>query len=185
MKTTLATKVTLTRLLLVPVILLLMAMRTPTGLFYAEMVFIIASLTDWLDGYLARTRNEVTNLGKFLDQIVDKLLIVPIMIAFVALGELVWWYVVVVVMRDTWVSGMRMAAAASDMVIAASSWGKWKTGSQIGLLIVLFTNSSILGTKGFIVFPGWFVWFFLLISLILTLYSAWDYTWKARNVFLR
>jgi len=181
-KMTLATKVTLMRLLLVPLILFLMALKTPVGFLCAEIVFILASLTDWLDGYLARVRNEITNLGKFLDQIVDKLLIVPIMIAFAAFGELAWWYVVMVVMRDTWVSGMRMAVASNGVVIAASMWGKWKTGSQMALLIVLFTNLSLLGQRDIIYFPEWFVLALLVISMLLTLYSGWDYTWKARRV---
>lgn len=106
-------------------------------------IFLTAALTDWLDGWLARRRGEVTTLGKLLDPIADKLLTVSAFIALVELGLAPAWMVVMIVGREFAVSGMRSIAAARGLVIAASSWGKLKTVAQSIAITLLILSSSL------------------------------------------
>ena len=108
----------------------------------AVMIFLVAAATDWLDGYLARRRDEVTTLGKLLDPIADKLLTVSAFIALVELGIAPAWMIVVIVGREFAVSGMRSIAAARGVVIAASNWGKYKMVSQVvAITLLILTNT--------------------------------------------
>lgn len=107
----------------------------------AVMIFLVAAATDWLDGYLARLRDEVTTLGKLLDPIADKLLTVSAFIALVELRLAPAWMVVVIVGREFAVSGMRSVAASRGLIIAASIWGKYKTVSQVvAIALLILTN---------------------------------------------
>ena len=109
----------------------------------AVVIFLTAAATDWLDGYLARARNQITDFGKLLDPIADKLLTVSAFIALVELELAPAWMIVMIVGREFVVNGMRSIAAAKGVVIAASAWGKLKTGSQIVAITLLILTDSI------------------------------------------
>ena len=109
----------------------------------AVVIFLTAAATDWLDGYLARIRNEVTTLGKLLDPIADKLLTVSAFIALVELRLAPAWMIVVIVGREFAVSGMRSIAASRGLIIEASNWGKYKTVSQVVAIVLLILTHSL------------------------------------------
>ncbi|TDI46304.1 MAG: CDP-diacylglycerol--glycerol-3-phosphate 3-phosphatidyltransferase [Acidobacteria bacterium] len=109
----------------------------------AVAIFLVAASTDWLDGYLARKRDQITDLGKLLDPIADKLLTISAFIALVELRLAPAWMIVVIVGREFAVSGMRSIAAVKGSIIAASSWGKLKTASQIVAITLLILSDSI------------------------------------------
>lgn len=132
----------------------------------AVAIFLIAAATDWLDGYLARRRNQITDLGTLLDPIADKLLMVSAFIALVEMDLAPAWMIVLIVGRELAVSGMRSIAAAKGLVIAASNWGKVKTASQVVAITLLILTHSIerwfrFGNLGKIA-----LWGVLLLSLV-------------------
>ncbi|UYP01038.1 CDP-diacylglycerol--glycerol-3-phosphate 3-phosphatidyltransferase [Oceanotoga sp. DSM 15011] len=112
--------------------------------FPALIVFIIASFTDLLDGWIARKYNMVTDLGKFFDQIADKIMINAVLISLLTIGFVPGWFVAIIVVRDTFVSGLRMFLANKNIVVAADKFGKLKTFLQIVLIIAIYLNFSIL-----------------------------------------
>ena len=135
------------RVILVPVILVFLTLRGQLGYVMglnvgdciAAVVFIIASITDAVDGYIARKRNIVTNLGKFIDPLADKILVIAVLTALVELHRFPAWLVVVIISREFIASGLRMVAACEGVVIAASKGGKLKTVTQIiGIILLLF-----------------------------------------------
>ena len=135
------------RVILVPVILVFLTLRGQLGYIMglnvgdciAAVVFIIASITDAVDGYIARKRNIVTNLGKFIDPLADKILVIAVLTVLVELHRFPAWMVVVIISREFIVSGLRMVAASEGVVIAASKGGKLKTVTQIiGIILLLF-----------------------------------------------
>ena len=137
----------LSRVFLVPVILVFLTLRTQFGFAWgisigdaiAGVVFIIASLTDAADGYIARKRNLITNMGKFIDPLADKILVLAVLTALVELHRFPAWMVIVIISREFIVSGLRMVAASEGVVIAASKGGKLKTVTQIiGIIMLLF-----------------------------------------------
>lgn len=139
----LANKITVLRVLMIPVFLVVLLsglLPLPLNRNIAVAIFIIASLTDALDGYIARSRNMITNLGKFMDPLADKLLVISAMIALVELGNLSAWVVIIIVAREFIVTGFRLIAASDNIVIAASWWGKLKTISQMLMVIFLIIN---------------------------------------------
>jgi len=136
---------TLGRIILVPVFLLAFLTRLPYGHLISAAIFIIAAVTDGVDGYLARRNKEVTNLGKFLDPLADKLLVSAALIALVELGQLSTWFAMLLIGREMAVTGLRAIAAAEGTVIAAGPWGKAKTVAQI---IFIVTN-ILAGAEGF------------------------------------
>ena len=144
-----ANVVTLARICLVPVFVLVLLSPWPEWMnapsitegvkrLLAALVFILISCTDWLDGYLARSRNEVTNFGKFVDPLADKILVAAALLALIELDSLPSWVVLIILSREFVVAGVRMIAAKEGVVIAASWWGKLKTVFQM-IAIVLFT----------------------------------------------
>ena len=144
----LANKLTLIRIFLVPVFLLFIATKDiPYGSFIATFIFILASLTDKLDGYIARSRNQITNFGKFMDPLADKLLVTAALISLVELQVVPGWAAVVIIAREFAVSGLRSIAAAQGRVIAASWWGKIKTVIQIIAIILLLLKVNIHDSK--------------------------------------
>ena len=149
----------------------------------AAAIFVVISATDWLDGYLARSRNEVTDFGKFMDPLADKILVSAALICLVELGDLPSWVVLIILAREFIVSGVRMMAASKGEVIAASMIGKFKTVFQMAA-IVLFTikGSHMIGTFGeaFTDFVWLFSWLIMLVALGLTIASMIDYLYKAR-----
>lgn len=169
-------KLTMLRVLLVPVFVLLLLREGGTVQafrFAALAVFCAASLTDFLDGQIARRRHLVTNFGKFMDPLADKLLVCSGLICMIQLGQLPTWYVILIIAREFIISGFRLVAADSGVVIAASGWGKLKTTSQMLLLILLILNLPQLASLTRI-----FYW----LSLLLTLLSLSDYIVKNRGV---
>ena len=140
----LANKLTLIRIILVPVFLIFIAVKgIPYGSFIATIIFILASLTDKLDGYIARSRNQITNFGKFMDPLADKLLVTAALISLVELHIVPSWAAVIIIAREFAVSGLRSIAASQGKVIAASWWGKIKTVIQIIALILLLLQVNI------------------------------------------
>jgi CDP-diacylglycerol--glycerol-3-phosphate 3-phosphatidyltransferase len=130
---------TVLRILLVPVLVVALLDKTPNGDLLAAIVFAAASLTDAVDGYLARSRNWVTNFGKLMDPLADKLLIIAALVALVSLHRLAAWVAMVIIAREFAVTVLRMAAIQQGVVIPASVWGKLKTISQVALVFLLIT----------------------------------------------
>ncbi len=151
----------------------------------AAGIFVLISCTDWLDGYLARSRNEVTDFGKFMDPLADKILVAAALISLVELGSLPTWVVLIILAREFIVSGVRMMAASKGVVIAASMLGKFKTVFQM-IAIVLFTikDSHMIGDFSEAMADKLWVisWFVMLIAIGLTIASMIDYLSKARDV---
>ncbi len=136
----LANRITLARIILVPVFLLILSIKIKYGQFLAAGVFILAASTDGLDGYFARKRKEVTKLGKFMDPLADKLLVSAALISLVELGKISAWVAFIIIGREFAVTGLRAIAAADGVVISASKLGKVKTISQIIAIVFLFIH---------------------------------------------
>ena len=167
-------KLTVLRVIMVPffVFFMLTDFAGEAGKWIALIQFCLASLTDMLDGKIARARNLVTNFGKFMDPLADKLLVCSAMICLIPLGKLPAWVVIVIIAREFIISGFRLVAADSGIVIAASYWGKFKTVSQMLMVIVLIADlGGVFDTIGTAL-----IW----IALILTVVSLIDYI--AKNV---
>jgi CDP-diacylglycerol--glycerol-3-phosphate 3-phosphatidyltransferase len=196
----LANKLTMFRIILVPIMLIVgivdrlagipgSFLGISTAFWIMEIIFIIASITDKLDGYIARSRNQVTTFGKFLDPIADKILVLTAMIIFVEYGRMPAWIPVIVMFREFIVSGFRLVASGKGQVIAASVWGKLKTVTQMIALILCFLDNN-----GFAYFVGHkvintgalvlniIVTVILIISVIATIFSGWDYIKKGKDL---
>ncbi len=167
---TTANKITMTRVALIPVFLVLCYLDHRIA---ATIVFIIASLSDLLDGYIARHYNQVSNFGKFMDPLADKILVLSAMCFLVEKGQMPGWVVAVVLFREFAVSGLRLVAAERQRVIAAAWSGKIKTTcTMVGLCFVLvFTQFE------------WLNIFVSAVILITTVYSGVEYFWKNKDVF--
>ena len=140
----------------------------------AAAIFIVASLTDMLDGKIARKYNLVTNFGKFMDPLADKLLVCSALIALVDLNKIAAWIVIIIIAREFIISGFRLIAAENGIVIAANYWGKFKTVSQMIMIILLLID---LGGV-FDILEQIFIW----LSLALTVISLITYIWQNRSV---
>lgn len=182
----LANKLTMVRILLVPLFLIFIAVKNiPYGTFIATFIFIIASLTDQLDGYIARSRNQVTTFGKFMDPLADKLLVTAALISLVELQVIPAWATVIIIAREFAVSGLRTIAASEGKVIAASMWGKVKTVTQIFAIIALLIQVNIASSKYLLslvennaVFREIIKYgpkVILLLAVIMTIVSGYDY----------
>ena len=145
------------------------------GKYIAVAIFIIASLTDMLDGKIARKYNLVTNFGKFMDPLADKLLVCSAMICLVATGQLASWIVIIIISREFIISGFRLIAADNGIVIAASYWGKFKTVFQMFMIIVLILDIQNAGFQVLGVILTY-------VALILTVVSLIDYIAKNKQV---
>ena len=135
-------KLTILRIILVPVFVVVMLTNCfgDNSRWVALAIFIIASLTDLLDGKIARKYNLVTNFGKFMDPLADKMLVCSALICLVELGRIPSWMVIIIVARDFVISGFRLVAAESGKVIAANYWGKFKTASQMVMICLLIAD---------------------------------------------
>lgn len=148
------------------------------GNYLAALLFLIASSTDGLDGYIARKRKQVTRFGKFLDPIADKLLITAALVALVERNNVTSWAATVIIGREFIITGLRLVAASDGIVIAASKWGKIKTISQIvAILAALLKNYPISLWVGFPLDR-----YLMFIAVVATVYSAYDYIIKNANV---
>ena len=168
----LANKLTLLRIALVPVFLIVLYWGFPFSNWVALLVFIIASVTDFLDGHIARSRNMITDFGKFMDPLADKMLVMAAMCWFVQSGEMWGWVLALVLLREFAVSGMRLVAVEQGKVIAAAWSGKIKTAStMVCICLMLAFNISILDL------------ICQIIILVTTLYSGAEYLIKNKEVF--
>ena len=170
-------KLTTFRVILIPFFVFFMLAPNMTGInhYIAAAIFIVASLTDLLDGKIARKYNLVTNFGKFMDPLADKLLVCSAMICLIELDRLAAWIVIVIIAREFIISGFRLVASDNGVVIAASYWGKFKTTFQMLMVIVLILDIQmpffqILGTV------------LTYVALILTVVSLIDYIVKNKDV---
>lgn len=136
-----ANKLTVFRIVLIPFFVLFMLTDfTDYNRIFALVIFIVASLTDQLDGHIARKHNMITAFGKFMDTIADKLLVSSALICLSSLGEIPAWAVIVIILREFAISGLRLVAAENGKVIAAAGWGKAKTASQMTMIIIMLLN---------------------------------------------
>ncbi len=169
-------KITIARACMIPVFLIFFLVPgIPGGKYVAGVIFIIASLSDALDGYLARKHNLVTNKGKFADPLADKLLVCAALICFVELKLVPAWIIVVIISREFIISGFRLVASDNGVVIAASNIAKFKTTAQMIMAVLLifhFDNPILLALEQV----------FIYLSLILTVVSLLDYLYKNRKV---
>ncbi len=168
-------KLTMLRIFLVPVFvfLLLNPLFGAVNKWIVLSIFCVACFTDFLDGKIAREYNLITDFGKFMDPLADKLLVCSALICLIDLKLLPSWFVVIVIAREFVVSGLRLIAIDNGIVIAASWWGKFKTAFQMTLIILLLINLEELAVITAVIF-----W----ITLALTLVSMIDYLWKNRSV---
>lgn len=175
----LANKLTIVRIFLVPIFMFFLLVKIPYGEYIAVVIFIVAALTDSLDGYIARSRNQITKFGKFMDPLADKLLVSAALISLVELDKLSAWVVVVIIAREFAITGLRVLAASEGITIAANWWGKIKTITQIVAIVSLLINNfpfSIIG------FP--FDKIVVALAVIFTIVSGVDYIYINRAVFL-
>ncbi|WP_314586227.1 CDP-diacylglycerol--glycerol-3-phosphate 3-phosphatidyltransferase [Paenibacillus terrigena] len=186
----LANRITLIRIFLVPIMMFFLLVKTDYfpaihvenfqityNQIIAALIFIIAASTDGLDGYIARSRKMVTNLGKLLDPLADKLLVAAVLISLVDMGKCDAWIAIVIISREFAVTGLRQIALLEGAVVAASKWGKIKTAAQITAIILMLLNN----------FPFEFIGFrfdevMLWIAALVTVYSGIDYFVKNKNV---
>lgn len=175
----LANKLTIIRIFLIPIFMLFLIFEVQYGDYIAAGIFIIAALTDTLDGYIARSRNQITKFGKFMDPLADKLLVCAALISLVEMGKLSAWIVVIIVAREFAVTGLRVIAASEGITIAASWWGKIKTITQIICIISLLLNNFPFNLIGF---P--FDKLVVILAVIFTIISGVDYFYVNKKVFL-
>ena len=166
----LPTRLTILRLLAVPLVLILLVDGGAVQSFLAAIVFIFAAATDWLDGHLARSTDSITPLGKLLDPMADKLLILAALIPLVALGHVPAWLATIMIGREFAVTGLRMVAASGGVIMAAGNMGKWKTGFELAAMVQLILQWNLglfhFQTTGMIC---------LLVALFFSLSAAYGY----------
>lgn len=186
----LANKLTIIRIILVPIFLIFIMILKPYGTIIATLVFIIASVTDKLDGYIARSRNQITKFGKFMDPLADKLLVTAALVTLVEFHTIPALAAIIIIAREFAVTGLRTIAASEGIVIAASKWGKVKTVFQIIAIILCLLKvniDNITELSAFIlkynlynilmIFINVTLW----IAIIITLISGFDYFIKNKE----
>lgn len=195
-------RITVLRILLVPVFVILLLVPFPHNNIVAFIIFLLAACTDFVDGHLARSKNLVTNFGKFLDPLADKLLVTAALLALVGQDKIPSWFATVIIAREFVVTGIRMIANGEGRVIAASMWGKAKTVTQIIAISLLLLNTyrlpadesdvfmfgklqnlfalgsaqtvdSVIGILGTIA---------MIVAVLITIYSGYDYLAKNKDV---
>lgn len=194
-------KLTIFRILLVPIMVIIPFLGLdhlrensiiPLTWILVEIIFIIASITDKLDGYIARSRNQITTFGKFLDPIADKILVLAAMIMLVEANRLPAWIPIIVLFREFIVSGYRLVAVGSDgNVIAASIWGKLKTVTQMIALIIALIDVNAYGRfiqgdlTGLPLVINIASTVMMTISVIATIFSGWDYIKNGKELLFK
>ncbi len=168
-------KITMLRMFLIPFCLLVLMFDNLPSRIIAAVIFILASATDALDGYIARSQNLITTFGKFMDPLVDKLLVNSVLIMLVGLNKLSCWVVIIIIWRELVVTGFRLVAVKNNVVIAANNLGKIKTVLQMIMTLIVmldFKNSYLVAIK----------YFLIAASLFFTVWSGFDYIYKNKNV---
>ena len=211
----LANKLTIFRIILVPIFVIIGYLGTfgviegkwlgiPVFLWIMNIIFIIASITDKLDGYIARSRNQITTFGKFLDPLADKILVLAALVMLVEFGKIPAWIPIIVLVREFLVSGYRLVAVEKGgKVIAASIWGKLKTVTQMIAIILIFADKynffdfirantdkvmaaqssmQIYMSQGEIIFNA-VTSILILVSVIATIFSEYDYLKNGKDLF--
>lgn len=174
----LANKLTILRIIMIPIFLIVLFTNwipEPQSRIFAVIIFALASLTDMLDGYIARSRNMVTTLGKFLDPLADKLLVTSALVSLVELGNLSAGVVIIILSRELAITGFRTVAVSEGIVIAASWWGKIKTISQMFMIMLLLIDIPL---SLFDALENILVW----LAVIFTIVSGVDYIVKNKQV---
>ncbi len=193
----LANKLTIFRVILVPIMVIIPFfniqgefLNIPITYWLINIIFCIASLTDKLDGYIARSKNQITTFGKFLDPIADKILVLSAMLMLLEMNKLPAWIPIIVITREFVVSGYRLVAVTKGgEVIAASIWGKLKTVTQMIAVILAFTDINAYGAflngnlQGYSLILNIFATGIMFISVIATIFSGWDYVKNGKNLF--
>lgn len=184
-------RITVSRICLIPIFVLMMVLdfgwgnmsilgaTLPVEHFVGALIFIVASVTDWIDGHYARKYNLVTNLGKFLDPLADKLLVSSAFILLVEMGASPAWVIIIIISREFAVTGLRLICAEQGEVVAANQLGKIKTWTQIIAIASLLMNN--------IIFEMWGIPFgtiMLYVALFFTVWSGIDYFWLNRKILL-
>lgn len=168
-------KLTTLRMIVIPIFMIFLMTGHPV---VSAVLFILASITDFLDGFLARRLNLVSNFGKIMDPLADKLLVTAALLCLVQLGHIAAWMVFVILARELLIVSLRAVAASQGIVIAASYWGKFKTVSQMIAIILLLLENFPFGWDGFPL-----AYIILWIAVILTVISGADYVIKNKAVF--
>ncbi|SHG93989.1 CDP-diacylglycerol--glycerol-3-phosphate 3-phosphatidyltransferase [Tepidibacter thalassicus] len=163
-------KLTIFRIILVPVFVVVMLSNLKNSLFISAGIFALASITDFLDGYIARKYNLISDFGKFMDPLADKILVASALITMVELNLIPSWMVIIIISREFAVSILRAIASSNGIVIAASKWGKAKTISQIFAIMMILLK---------IPYSNIVLW----IAVFLTIFSGYDYIYLNRNLF--
>lgn len=193
----LANKLTIFRIILVPVMVIIPFfhiqgdfLNIPISMWIINFIFVIASITDKLDGYVARSRNQITTFGKFLDPIADKILVLAAMILLVEMNKLPAWIPIIVLFREFIVSGYRLVAVENGgKVIAASIWGKLKTVTQMLAIILAFIDTSYYGAMFTGELTGYAFWInfamtiMMTVSILTTIFSGYDYVKNGKDLF--
>lgn len=194
----LANKLTILRIILVPIMVIIPFFNiegevfgVPITYLIVDIIFIIAALTDKLDGYIARSRNQITTFGKFLDPIADKIVVITAMIMLVAWdGHLPAWVPIIVIFREFVVSGYRLVAVKQEgNVIAASIWGKLKTATQMIAIAFAFIDPNPFGAifngnlAGYEFVINLIVTLTMSVSIVATIFSGWEYIKNGKELF--
>ena len=190
-------KLTIFRIILVPVLVIipLFSIRgeflgIPITFWLMNIIFVVASITDQLDGHIARSRNQITTFGKFLDPIADKILVIAVLIILVEMAKLPAWIPIIVIIREFIVSGYRLVAVEkAKEVIAASIWGKIKTTTQMIAIILALLDVNAFGAffkqqiTGFPLFLNIIATAMMFISVVATIFSGWNYVKNGKELF--
>ena len=173
-------KITMARIIMIPFFIIALLVNFPFHEPIAVVIFIVASASDAVDGHLARSRNLITDFGKFMDPLADKLLTCSAFICLVELQMIPSWVVIIIIARDFAITGLRTLAASDGIVIAASKWGKAKTISQmIAIIALLLVNWPVMAFPALLLFGNIMVY----VALALTLISGIDYFRLNKGVF--
>ena len=166
-------KLTVARVCMVPLFMVALMLNTEVSRVVATVIFALASFTDMLDGKIARKYNLITNFGKLMDPLADKILTAAAMVCLVELGDLAAWIVVIILFREYAITGLRSVAASENIVVAANIWGKVKTVCQMIALMLLMLKPQIVALCG----VNWGL-ILMYVALLLTVYSGVDYVVK-------
>ncbi len=171
--------ITISRILIIPIIFSLLFFREEIYGIYAAAFFLLAIVSDFIDGYIARKKKLVTNLGIFLDPIADKLLVVTILIMLIPLGRIPAWVVVIIIFREIFITGLRAIAGEKGIVISAGMEGKWKTGFHMAGIFCLLVYY-----KHFYIDFGYAGLILIFISIIFSLVSSYKYVKSVSGLIL-